>query len=488
MSRTRTVARNVLALLLTQVISWVLTAAVMFFLPRYVTDIQLGRMTVADSFVQISGVLVAMGSSTVIVMEVAKGRHSPQDYIVSAIGMRLAFALLALLVCVGVAIAFGYPPQTVQFIGIGCAAMAIAMAADVVASVLRGQENIPRQSIADLCSKVVSVLLTLGLMFSRAPLWTLVAVAILAAVTSLGVNLSAFRKASWPRPSREHLKLARHLMVAGIPYLSTTLFLTLYGQCGPLILHHISGDAAVGWLGLVRKLTGTAMFIPTLVTSAMLPTLIRLRNESPAAFPGAVRRTVNLMLLCVAPIAMTLICMPGKVLELAHYPASYTHALPPVFVATGACLVIWFVTQALGMTLIANEQQAQLSKGALGAALLVIPASVVGTWLTHHYLGNGAIGTVLADSFTEGCMLIYYISVLPKSLFPREMVTFALRVSACAAAMGLVVFMFSRQFGLFALLPGVIAYVLGCWILKCVGDQDLALARSILGRRLQPAK
>jgi hypothetical protein len=177
--------------------------------------------------------------------------------------------------------------------------------------------------------------------------------------------------------------------------------------------------------------------------------------------------------------------MPAKVLALAHYPPSYTQALPPIFVATGACLVIWFLTQALGTTLVANEQQGQLSRGALGAAFLAAPASIVGTWLTHHYLGNGAIGAVLADNFVEGCMLFYYISVLPRSLFPRETLAYVFRVSVCAAAMAVVVLLLGNRFGLVALVPGVLTYAAGCWVLKCIGEQDLALMRSILGRRFQ---
>jgi len=485
MSRSGLVARNILALLATQLISWVLTAVVMLYLPRYVTDFQLGRMTVADSFVALGAVFVQMGSSTVIVMGVAQKKHSPVDFILAALCMRLSLALVILVVCVGLATIMNYPPETRLFIAIGSVAAAVAAAAEAVASVLRGQENIPRQSLADLCSKLVGAALILALMFSHAPIWALVSVSVFAALTTLVINLSAFRSAPWPRFSREHLKLARYLIVAGMPFLSTTLFLTLYGQSGPLILHQISGEAAVGWLGLVRKLTGTAMFIPTLVTSAMLPTLIRLRNTDPAAFPGAVRRMTNLMLLCVAPIAIALICMPAQLLALAQYPESYARALPPVFVATGACLVIWFVTQALGTALIANEQQVQLSKGALGAALLIVPACAVGTWLTHRYLGNGAIGTVLADNFTEGCLLAYYISILPRSLLPWDTIAYALRVGAAAAVMGVVVFGLSHQFGLLALVPGGLAYVVGCWLLKCIGGQDLALFRSMLGRRLQ---
>lgn len=487
MSRSRVIARNVLSMLASQIVSWVLTAVVMLHLPRYISDFQLGRMTLADSFVAIGGIFVPMGSSTVIVMEVAKGNRNPLDYILAAFCMRLSLAVVVLIACVGVAAGLGYPGETQLLVAIGCIASTVFSVGEAVGSVLRGQENIPRQSFADLCAKLIASVLTLLCLFGRTPLWALASVGIFAAFTSLFVNLSAFRKLPWPKFSRKHLELARHLVVAGLPYLATGLFLTLYGQCGPIILNHIAGEAEVGWLGLVRRLTGTAMFIPTLVTSAMLPTLIRLRNEDPAAFPSAVGRMTNLMLLCVAPIAIALICMPVQVLKLAHYPAVYTQALPPIFVATGTCLVIWFVTQALATALIANEQQIQLSKGAVGAALLIVPACALGTWLTHHYLGNGAIGTVLADNFTEGCMLIYYITILPRSLFPRATFAYAFRVGVAAAGMAIVVFLLSQRFGLLALAPGVLTYALSCWSLKCIGGQDLLLFRSMLGRRLQAA-
>jgi len=485
MNRSGMVARNLVSLLATQLVSWVLTSVVMFYLPRYVTDHQLGRITVADSFAAIASACVQMGSSTVIVMGVAQGRHRPVDYILAALGMRFMLSLIALVICVGIAAALGYPRETQLFVAIGGVTVAFITASEAVASVLRGQENIPRQSLADLCARVAGAALMLACLLGRRPLWMLVAVNAVSSLIALGMNMSAFRTAVWPRPSREHLKLARHLAVDGLPYLSTALFLTLYGQCGPLILHQVSGEAAVGWLGLVRKVSGTAMFIPTLVTSAMLPTLIRLRTENPGAFPAAVHRMIQLMLLCAAPIAIAMICLPVRLLELTHCPASYLRALPPVFMATGTCLVIWFLTQALGTALVANEQQLELSKGALGAALLIGPSSVIGTWLAHHYLGNGAIGTVLADNFTEACMLGYYLSILPRWLFPREAVAYVLRVSLAAACMGVVVFLLSQRFGLLALGPGLLTYGMGCWSLKCVGSQDVTLLRSMLGRRFQ---
>lgn len=487
MSRSRVVARNILAMMSTQLLSWVLTAAVMLYLPRYVSDVNLGRMALAESFSRVAEVFVVLGSSTVIVMEVAKRQRSPAEYILASLLMRIPAGLLMLVTCSIIARVLHYPADTRLYIIFACIAMLLRMIADAVGSVLRGQENIVRQSVSDLVGKMVLAVLTLALILARGPLWAIAAVCILSAMSSLVVVFSAFRKLEWPRPSREHLVLAKHLVTAGAPYLTMALFLTIYGQCGPIILHQVAGDAAVGWYGLARRLAGTAMFIPTVVTGAMLPTLIRLRQENPEAFPGAVRRMTNLMLLCVAPIAAALIFMPGRVLSLLHYSSGYEQALPPVFVVSGFGLAIWFVTQALGTAMIANEQQVQLSRGALGAVLLVVPSCLICSWLTTRFLHNGAIGATLADNLTEGYMLVYYLCALPRSMFARETLLYTVRITLATLCMGAVIWLCGHQFGLLAMAPALVVYAGLCWALRCIGTQDLAMLRSMLSRRAQAA-
>lgn len=488
MSRSRLVARNILLMTGVQFLSWGLTTTVMLYLPRYVGDVGLGRITLANSFAAMAAVFVHLGTSYVLVREIAARRGDVGDWLVAAWLLRIPSALIMVLLCILIAQILGYPGEMQLCIAIACVGMLINAGSDAVGSILRGQENFARQSLADLAGKAITTGLTLLLIFARAPLWALVGVAVVAAAGSLVVGLAAFRKQCLPRPSFIHVKLVKHLVIAGIPFVTTALFLTIYGQVGPVILHYVSGDAAVGWYGLARRLTGTAMFIPTMVTGAMLPTLVRLREEEPERFMVAIRRMLNLMLLCVAPLAVGLICLRERVSSLLQLPANYEHAMQPVFVVSGVCLVIWFITQALATALIANEQQTELSKGAFWGVLVIAPSCFACSWLTGRYFQNGAVGAVVADNLTEFCLLIYYLWKLPRTLFARETVVYTLRIGLCAIAMAVITGLASVRFGVAAIVPGLIVYGGLCWMLRCISRQDVAVLRSLMLRNTKAAR
>jgi len=229
------------------------------------------------------------------------------------------------------------------------------------------------------------------------------------------------------------------------------------------------------------------MFIPTLVTGAMLPALIRLRQEEPHAFPSAIRRMMNLMILCAAPMAAVFICAPGRLLGLLHYTGGYVSAVPPVLEISGSTLAIWFITQAMGAAMVASDQQAQLSKGALGAVVTLIPASLICTWAANRYLHNGAIGAVVADSLSEVYMLFYYLRMLPRGLFGKETLLYAVRVGFAASCMGAAIALFSHHMGLLAMIPGALVYAALCWGSRCVTRHDVAVLRAAFTRRAETA-
>ena len=77
------VARNIVATLATQLISWGLTFAVTLYLPRYVGDAGLGKLAFAASFMAIFGVIVPLGTGTLLVKEIARDRSRTGELLVA---------------------------------------------------------------------------------------------------------------------------------------------------------------------------------------------------------------------------------------------------------------------------------------------------------------------------------------------------------------------------------------------------------------------
>src|SRR5262249_7776364 len=87
-SGSRLLARNVLVPLATQPRSWAVTFVVTLSLPRYVGDTGLGKLAFATSFVAIFGVLVPLGTSNVLVKEVARDRDRAGELLAAAFLLR----------------------------------------------------------------------------------------------------------------------------------------------------------------------------------------------------------------------------------------------------------------------------------------------------------------------------------------------------------------------------------------------------------------
>lgn len=482
MSRSHLVARNVVTTLLTQLISWGLTFVVTLYIPRYLGDTGLGAITLAGSFAIVFSLMVSLGTSTVLIKEIARDHSRAGELVLAALAIRLPLGIFAIGMGGLATEALRYHHEIQVLIWIALGVMAFGQLNDILGSALRGLEEIPRQNAAIMTEKLVSSSLAILLVLRHAPLWSFVAVGLISTAISFGINLSALRPHLLPL-RRPNWKAVRSLITAGLPFLTTSVFIAVYGQSDAVLLSKLSSVAAIGWYGLAKRLGGTAMMIPTALTSAMLPTLSRLHQEAPDAFERAVRRLFNFMLVCVVPFAAVLILAPGQIITLLHYPAPFRHSIP-VLILMGSAVILWFLSNATAITLVACDRQGAMSRITGVAALISVPLCAALIWLTQHYFGNGATGAMLSDVLIEAYMVTAYIQALPQGLFTRA--NFAILARATAAALPIIALFYFVQDkqGLLLLVPGLILYIPLCWVLRCIHPNDIKMLQQIWKKRV----
>lgn len=482
MSASRRIAGNMLATLTTQLLSWVLSFAVMLFLPRYVGDVGLGKLTFAASFIAVFGVLAPLGTGTVLVTEIARDRSRTGELLLAALTIRIPLALMLSLLAMATVCRLGYPLEIQVLVGLSALGMIVAVVNTALASTLQGQEKMPRQSLAVLAEKFLASIMTVALIFQRAPLWLLASVGLVAGTVSVVINLTAFRSllSTMRLPRRETL---RYMAVAGLPFMGWTVFMTLYGQTDPIVLKLIANDASVGWYAAGQRLTGTMLFFPSAITAALLPTLSRLHVRDPESYRRLGRRMLGLVTLGSVPVSLILICLPERLLELMHYPAGFVHSIMVIRIG-GAGVMLWSAACVLGTLVIAGGEQKQMFRASVLASLVGIPACVIGSWLTHRVYGNGAIGAMASDVSLELLLVSLYVRVLPQGTFGSESLSLLLRCLVASLPMALALWAAARShWGLWALLPCGALYALMCLLLRCISSQDLLMVRAVLARK-----
>jgi len=482
MSRSRLVARNVLATLGTQLISWGLTFAVTLYLPRYVGDTGLGKLAFASSFMTVFGVFIPLGTSTLLVKEIARDRSRAGEMLPAVLALRIPLAVLMSALAVGIVSLLGYPAQTRLLVLVAALAVLVSSINDAFSAALQGQENMPRQSVGVLVDRFLSSALTIFLILRHAPLWALAAVAIWTCLASLLVNATAFRFLL-PALRLPRWTAIRSLALAGLPFMGWTVFQTLYGQADPIVLSLLTNDRTVGWYAAAFRLIGTTMFLPTALTMAMLPTLSRLHQENQADFRSLARRMLALVILCGVPIALVLLLVSDRLIGLLYPTGGFAHSVPVLRVG-GVGVLLWFVGSALGTTIFAADGQARMFRTSVFACLVGIPACVLGSLVTNRVWHNGAVGAMASDVLLEAFLVCSYVRLLPAGTFGGESVRSVARCFLASLPMaGLLAFLSAQGWGLWILLPCVVVYVLTCGGLGCVSRSDLALASRVFARK-----
>ena len=173
-----------LVTLATQLISWGLTFAVMLFLPRYVGGCRAGQSGVCRLVCGRHRRVRALGTSTVLIKEIARDHARVSDLLPAALVLRAPLALIATGLAVAAVSVLGYSPLTRLLVTVASLGMIVLAVNDALGSALQGLENFSRQSAAFLLEKFLASGLTIFLVLTHAPLWELAAVGLFTGAVS----------------------------------------------------------------------------------------------------------------------------------------------------------------------------------------------------------------------------------------------------------------------------------------------------------------
>lgn len=476
------VTRNVIGTLVTQLLTWAMTALVTYFLPRYVGDRGMGQVGIANALVLTIGVFVPLGTSQVIVKEIARDRSKAGALLAAGFTLRLLLGVLAIPLAYGAAWAMGYSSEMRWLILVCVPGMVLFVLNDVFATIYQGREELARFNRATLIDKVSYGIGVLVLVALKAPLWMIAAVAALTGGLTFCYYVSGMRDLlkTLTLPRWGDLKA---LAVTSLPFMGLLIFRTLYGQTDPIVLGAIATEQEAGWYTVAFRLVGTAMFFPMALFFALLPTLSRLHHEgNRAAFADLGRNALDITLLVGLPIAAAAIFLAGPVIQLLYGP-SFAGAAP-VLAVGGFGMLLYFITAVLGLLVMAMDRQAVQTRSAMIACLFGIPLCILFAWGGHRLWGNAALGAILSDVIIEVYLGIVYWRALPRDLFEKGLVSRLFRY--CLAAIPMIVGLtlsLNSSLGLWGALPCAVIYVAGCVLLRCWSPAELKALQGMLVRR-----
>jgi len=467
-----TLAKNMLALLGSQIASWAMALLMLIIVPKYLGDQQFGQFNFAVSFVAFFGLFAGLGGGQFIVKETARNNSLLGLYVFNALVMGLALAAVLSGAAIGLAHFLDYPSETCLVVALVCIGMTITTVNTTLYSGLQGLQRMTRPAIWVVLDRYIGgVAVFAALVARRGLIGVAVATSLYGWASLLGNGSRLFRPV-WNN-ARLDLRVWRLLAVGGMPFLFWNLVLAIYGSIDIVMLSKLAGDAVVGWYALAYRLVGMPIFLATIVTTALLPELSAQSRRMSPDFAALVNRSVRLVFFASAPMTVGVALVAGDLIAFLHYPTRFAHSVPLIQILALHIPVVG-ITMVLGTALMACDRQKQWVAVGVIASVFNPVLNFIAIPATTRAFGNGAVGASVITVATELLMLGGALFLMhPHGVLDRRTQSFLGRCTLACAVMASLVFVTGGIWLPIRIIVGIVTYAIVSLLLGTLSANEL---------------
>lgn len=475
-------ARNVALLTGSQVTTWCVTLAWSLIVPRAVGPAEMGVYTLGVASGGVLTVIIGLGIRPLLVREIAADPERTSQLVGTAIVLRGLIALPVLALTIVIALVAPFGPEEAVALCLGWGMCIFFLIYEPVQATFQARERMRYLAYADILTKTgVSiggiVLVLLGV---RAVGLLVTSISVMAAV--MVVNFWWARNLvtiDW----RVTLKKLGSLLVASLPYWSFAAFFTIYLWIDSLMLGALTSSTVVGWYGLPTRLFGTLMFIPTILSTAWLPQMVRGYTGGGDGLWKSARTSLELVLILSLPVAAGTILVAPDIIRVL-YGSAFAESVP-VLIVLALCLPPMYFNTMANQVLIARKRQMDWTK-VMVLATIVNP--ICNVFLIRYFQrahGNGAIGAAISLLITEVIISAIGVVLIRRALGTGTLLRIG-KALVATAAMGFVVQLALHHGGLaVAIVAGLVTFPAFAFVLGLLTDEERAYAMRLLARVLR---
>jgi O-antigen/teichoic acid export membrane protein len=473
------IVRNTTLLMGSQIVTWLSTFALMIFLPRYLGSVEYGRLYLAMSVAMMFQVLIDFGGAYLIPKEISRSPATAPSLIANSLGLRVGFAVIAILLMVSFSFIAGYPPEVRALVAILALAKLWEGPLAVIATSFQGFERMGYRSLTSITERVFLAGVGIAVLMYGGRSMAVAIVMVTATLLSCLLGLLFLKRLVARMPSvawSEVLKLVR----MGFPYLLMSAFAVIYYRLNTVMLSLLAPEPVVGWFGVAFRLFDALMFLPSIFAAALFPVLSRIAGQKEAV-SATTQKSLEFILLIGVPIAVLTLTCASEIIDLLFGLGEYLQAVV-ILQALSPALLIVYVNFVLVAALVGMDRQ----KRWWVIALATIPLSLALNYLLITFFqsheANGGIGSAVATTLTECFVLVSAIAFIPRSVFGRSPFSIPVRMLVAGVLMAVIIILVRRELDAWvpAVAAGFITYGLSLLILRVYRLSDLVSVRAAI--------
>lgn len=463
-------------MLSTQPLTWAASLAAIVLVPRILGDDGLGRFAIAWALGAYVSLVASLGLPTYVTRHVAT---EPAKAATHAWGAVVLMTLTSIPLVVLVVAAFAILRPTTVDVWLTLAGMSVTFVWSIQGILLAAFVGLQRHAHYAWWAASASVFVTgaglIALVATR-DLHTYAGAILIATVAATTVQWAL----SGLRFTRASLapQVLKQLLAGGLPFLWWNVALRVRDNADVVMTGLLLRPGVAGWLSAAYRIIGVTVFIPTVITTPLLPVLSKMRDR-PAEYGAVLRQSVSTVLLLTVPVSATIFAFAPSIPDLLGWPVDLRPAVPVIMILAFQQVLIG-VDMVLATGLIALGRERQWLRIALVASLFNIGLNLIAIPAADAIIGNGAVGAAVVEVATELLFLSFAVSLTPRGLLSATLLPRAFRTAGCGLILVAIVSILRPQGLALAFAAGVVAYLIAALATGVVRPADIRAVRLAL--------
>lgn len=478
------ILKNMAALLMGQATTTVLSLLVAVYVPRRIGPAAQGELDVATILTGLLFTFLATGMGTVLIRDIAREQRKAADMLGAALVIRMLMAVPAVVLLGIISWVIGYSPETRVIITIGSVGMVISMLTAPFQNAFQAVERMKYTSLSGVISEFIVVITSILIVSVEGSVVWLSVVNTVALVIVLFLNIRW-----WRSMGAVHLhfnpKLMRYLLVGGLPFWVSSLFLNIYLYIDAFMLSTMTNVTVVGWYSVPQKLFSFLLVIPTIIGTAMFPALVRTYKHAPREMVKMARHSFNLINCISLPIAVGGVLLSKQII-LTLYGLAFGESIAIMTVVSVMVVPMYLNIQVYQLLVVVGRQTIWTKVMAAACVLNPLMNLVLISYYQQHH-GNGAFGAAWAMLLTEGLMAVVGIVLLPRGILSWSNVVSFVKSASAAGLMALAIWYTRSYFVAIPIAVGGGVYVGASLLLGVLPRDELEMLQMIGAKILNKA-
>jgi O-antigen/teichoic acid export membrane protein len=404
-------------------------------LTRHLGRVGFGQYTAVIALVTIVAGLTEGGLNSIAVREYVARRGLARAAVMrDLIGIRLALSVLAGLIAVALAAAFGYGHTLILGTAVAVSGQMLQVFQTLLGTSLQGEMRFGWITALELVRQSVSVVLIVALVLAGARLLPFFAIPVVAGIATLSLTLRVTRRLIPLRPAY-HLERWGPLLRDTLPFAAAIAVSVLYFRVGVIAMSLLASSVQTGYFAASFRVIEVLVGVPSLIAGTAFPILAHAAAQQDYdRLRYAAGRLVEGTMVLGTFLSLVLVLGAKPVIDVLG-GAAFSASIP-VLRIQGLALMATSVAVSSGFVLLAmHRHRAILLANAVSLAVSIILSIVLIPALRAQ---GAAVAVVVAEFSLAGSLVTMLLRVRPdlsRSFVARPLGIVAMGGAACSVAL-----------------------------------------------------